>query len=133
MTYQDLSWYTGDMKQGFRHGNGSMYVLGGPQLYSGNWITGKKHGNGWMLYGENNWYEGEWRNSLRHGKGIREYASGSRYCGDWKDGKQHGFGYMVWANGDVRTFMPTVVVSRVFPNRTIVLTDKSLRLSCTEI
>lgn len=37
-------------------------------------------------------YVGEWLNGKRHGQGILTYANGDKYVGEWNDNKRNGQG-----------------------------------------
>ena len=74
-TYDDGSWYEGEMKDGIRHGQGTYF-----------WKSGDK-------------YVGEWKNGKRDGKGTMYYASGKKYIGEWKKSELHGEGIIYYKNG----------------------------------
>ncbi|XP_060530468.1 radial spoke head 10 homolog B-like [Cylas formicarius] len=96
----DLSTYEGQVSKSFFHGHGVFNIVSTPILYSGQWRQGRKCGEGWLLYAENNWYQGEWREDQKHGLGFRHYPHGAAYHGNWCSGKPHGRGWMVWENND---------------------------------
>ena len=68
-------------------------------IYDGNWVNGKEHGHGTMVWPNGDRYEGDWRDGQRYGHGIMIWASGARYEGDWRDGDEHGYGTMMYPNG----------------------------------
>ena len=67
--------------------------------YQGDWLDGKKHGHGTMIWPNGDRYEGDWVDDKAHGHGIGLWAYGARYEGDWRDGKQRGNGSIVWPDG----------------------------------
>lgn len=101
MLFSDMSYYSGDFYNGYRHGYGSMIMAESPQIYNGSWYCGQRNGEGWMLFEPGNWYEGEWKDGLMDGYGMRQYASGNMYYGEWKNGLRHGQGVAVLKNNDV--------------------------------
>merc|ERR1719258_631252 len=78
-------------------------------VYVGQMKDGKQHGNGKMVYVEDEddehyaseVYEGEWKDGNFHGKGTYTDADGDVYDGDWKDDKRNGKGTNTWASGSV--------------------------------
>ena len=73
------------------------YVSGG--YYDGNWLNGRRHGEG--AYGHKmTIYKGVWnRNKLRNGEII--YPNGNHYRGEISIYRPHGVGIMSDANGQV--------------------------------
>lgn len=94
-------------------------------IYSGNWLEGKKHGDG--IYTFKNGipnkeqsifsgfygylektailYEGDWKNDKADGKGTMKYRNtksniSSIYVGDWKNGDFHGQGKLTFSTGN---------------------------------
>ncbi|CAK4085668.1 unnamed protein product [Aphanomyces euteiches] len=127
-SWPDESWYEGDVKGGKRHGNGYFQSSNRITSYDGEWVDGKQHGVGRMVYDDANGieYDGEWKAALRDGQGTMKYGSGNvyqgqwiagvkcghgvmhwfdkmeQYDGDWLDDKQHGNGVHVWKAQDKR-------------------------------
>ncbi len=87
--------YTGEMKDGKRHGSG-VYVRASGSRYEGGYRDGKKHGRGIYVWASGSRYEGGYRDGKKHGRGVYVWADGDRYEGDFRDGKQHGRGVTVW-------------------------------------
>jgi hypothetical protein len=97
--------YSGEFKDGMRHGQGNFYPAYGDnwvqnQGYRGEWKYDMRHGEG-TFYGDELTYEGEWEYDKWNGKGICYFRSGfetagsgreDEYSGEWKDGKRHGQG-----------------------------------------
>ncbi|KAF8281380.1 hypothetical protein TcBrA4_0089370 [Trypanosoma cruzi] len=89
--------YIGEVKNGLCHGNGEMETNRG--VYSGGWVSGKRHGMGRQTYAVASFYEGEWAEDKRHGRGKLVYPNGDVYDGMWEKGRRHGLGVMGWKFG----------------------------------
>jgi len=74
--------------------------------YEGNWVNGKRHGQGKCTYHVNNSsfpgcvYEGTWKDDSFY-KGVLKYPDGKRYEGYFKSSKYHGKGVLYDSNGRV--------------------------------
>ncbi|TNV80872.1 hypothetical protein FGO68_gene7785 [Halteria grandinella] len=69
-------------------GQGSNYNEGGYQ-YTGQWKQGSRHGQGKEIWA-GKYYEGGWKDDKKHGQGKKIQKSGE-YCeGEWKDGHKVG-------------------------------------------
>lgn len=103
ITYPNGDVYTGEFKNGQRHGRGHMKYANGRE-YHGEWAADQRQG-----YGEQTWkdnpkyisYEGYWAQNLPNGTGRLDFRSGQVYNGGFKDGRFHGPGWIVYANGDM--------------------------------
>jgi hypothetical protein len=60
--------YQGSFKNNKRHGMGKAYY--GVQTYEGEWIDGRKHGEGTMWYEGGDVFKGRWERGIRSGKGV---------------------------------------------------------------
>ncbi|RHY28521.1 hypothetical protein DYB32_005907 [Aphanomyces invadans] len=102
--WPDESWYEGAVKGGKRHGHGFFQSSNKITTYEGEWMDGKQHGVGRMVYDEFNGieYDGEWKAGVRDGHGTMKYGSGNVYEGEWMDDKQHGYGVHVWKASEKR-------------------------------
>ncbi|ETW05344.1 hypothetical protein H310_04282 [Aphanomyces invadans] len=126
--WPDESWYEGAVKGGKRHGHGFFQSSNKITTYEGEWMDGKQHGVGRMVYDEFNGieYDGEWKAGVRDGHGTMKYGSGNvyegrwengvkcgqgtmhwfdkmeQYQGEWMDDKQHGYGVHVWKASEKR-------------------------------
>lgn len=86
----DGSTYSGDIRDGFFHGEGVQEFASGT-VYSGEFREGYWHGLG-ELESPVGWrYQGEFQNGLMTGQGVFEDED-SRYEGDFKDNEFHGQG-----------------------------------------
>ena len=61
-------------------------------VYVGNWVKGKRDGQGKCTAADGITYEGGWKNDLRDGHGTLRSPEGSSYVGDWKNDKYDGQG-----------------------------------------
>ncbi|CAF1003902.1 unnamed protein product [Adineta steineri] len=52
-------------------------------------------------YALRNYYEGNFLNGRRHGQGTFYYSSGTKYIGEWKSDQKHGKGKVILRNGTV--------------------------------
>lgn len=69
-------------------------------VYIGERLQGKKHGQGRCIYANGDTYEGEWFEDEMHGQGTYTYANGAIYVGQSFKDKMHGQGTYTYANGD---------------------------------
>lgn len=64
-------------------------------VYEGNWLASKRHGDGVEKYGNGDVYTGQFVNGLLHGRGRYDWANGSYYEGMFSLGKKHGTGKLL--------------------------------------
>lgn len=103
LTYTTGRTYTGEWKEGKRHGQGTLTYSSGI-MYTGEWKDGKRHGQGTTdVDAKGRTYTGGWRDGFRHGRGIETLANGCAYTGEWVGGKRHGQGTLTYSNGRIRT------------------------------
>lgn len=68
--------YIGAFSGDKRNGRGT-YTYANGDIYVGNWLDGKQHGDGEMLYAEDlSRLRGQWSNGLREGRFVLELESG---------------------------------------------------------
>ena len=84
--YDNGDSYTGEWKSGKKHGQG-VYTWADGQRYAGQWVEGRKQGFGKYSWPNGDWYEGEFLNGNYHGQGTLTYVSGKKVVGDWDQGK----------------------------------------------
>jgi hypothetical protein len=85
--------------QFFETGPGSCYMYSG--MYSGEWLDGKCHGEGFFLYSlERGQYKGQWYHGEKHGYGVGTFKNGTKYEGNWHKGTPRGTGRCTYPNGD---------------------------------
>ena len=78
---------------------GITYNLNG-DYYKGDFVNGKKEGNGVMIYKNGTKYEGAFKNNKHEGFGKLTQLDGETFSGEWKDGKINGNGIRCHCNGD---------------------------------
>ncbi|KAL3663376.1 hypothetical protein V7S43_011781 [Phytophthora oleae] len=97
--YTLLGKYTGDWKDGQKHGYGALLYANGNK-YEGEWEENKRQGRGVYWVEEKKklrkQYAGEWYNDHRHGRGTFFHEDGGKYEGLWLNNKRHGHGRMVY-------------------------------------
>ncbi|KAG2772025.1 hypothetical protein PC129_g18627 [Phytophthora cactorum] len=97
--YTLLGKYTGDWKDGQKHGYGALLYANGNK-YEGEWVENKREGRGVYWVEEKKklrkQYAGEWYNDHRHGRGTFFNEDGGKYEGQWLNNKRHGHGRMVY-------------------------------------
>lgn len=54
----------------------------------GNFLNGKKHGNGVYHYSTGGKFKGEWVNDKKCGYGVIEYANNDKFEGYWMNGER---------------------------------------------
>ncbi|KAL4493618.1 hypothetical protein ABPG72_004111 [Tetrahymena utriculariae] len=93
--------YEGEFLQGKLHGKGRIIFQNG-DTYIGDFHLDKKQGRGIYIWTQKgNYYEGEFWNSKRHGQGLFISSDGSQYEGNFKDGVQSGYGTLKKKNGEI--------------------------------
>ncbi|KAG6615029.1 n-carbamoylputrescine amidase [Phytophthora cinnamomi] len=97
--YTMLGKYTGDWKDGQKHGYGALMYANGNK-YEGEWVENKRQGRGVYWVDEKKklrkQYAGEWYNDHRHGRGTSFHEDGGKYEGQWLNNKRHGHGRMIY-------------------------------------
>lgn len=63
-----------------------------PNRYEGEYVDGKRNGEGLLHYPDGSTYEGHWNGGDKSGVGTYTYANGDTYEGEWKDNQKHGKG-----------------------------------------
>lgn len=91
--YSDESTYQGKLdEQGKRTGYGVSVTQQG-DVYQGDWVGNKPHGNGRFVRFNGDYYQGEFSNGYPHGRGIAKEGKNSiMYEGEWKNGTKSGQG-----------------------------------------
>ena len=105
-TLYDGSSYSGEWKNGERHGKGECQYSNGdafygtyrydqryfgtykysfviPAVYQGTWYQNKKEGEGQFTYGNGNIYYGQFDKDYRHGLGKMSLKNGTTYFGEY--------------------------------------------------
>lgn len=79
--------------------NGSHTYASGA-TYTGDWVSGKRSGQGVGVSNDGAKYVGEWLNDRFHGIGTLSFSSGDFYKGQFSDGFFNGKGIYTWKSGD---------------------------------
>jgi len=93
--------YTGEFKDGVRHGEGVMLMPGGRKIV-GTWVDNQIQ-TGTYTAPDGTIYQGQWEHRERNGRGTLTIPDGRKYVGDFKSGQRHGQGTMTWPDG--RTYV----------------------------
>jgi len=122
MLYPDGSTYSGEWKDGKRHGKGTLHYADG-RKYEGNFADDQLHGKGLITLPdgriiESRWDNGEqisarfangdiftgtWEDGTFCGEATVTLPNGDRYSGGFKKSKYHGYGVMAYADGSKYT------------------------------
>eukprot|EP01100_Stratorugosa_tubuloviscum_P002859 TRINITY_DN1675_c1_g5_i2.p1 TRINITY_DN1675_c1_g5~~TRINITY_DN1675_c1_g5_i2.p1 ORF type:complete len:695 (+),score=277.41 TRINITY_DN1675_c1_g5_i2:64-2148(+) len=95
-------------KEGRKSGRGKLQYLISGDLYDGDWLLDKRHGQGTEIYHffdrygnliSKSTYVGQFVNDDYEGEGIFTGADGWKYQGQWLAGKKHGKGIHSSPNG----------------------------------
>lgn len=87
--------YSGETRQGRRHGFGRMEYSTG-DIYEGNWVDDLRHGSGVLYFNDGRTYEGTFFNDNRTGEGILRWSNGDTYEGTFVKGAISGLGRFHW-------------------------------------
>jgi len=68
--------------------------------YEGEWVSGKRSGQGKGVSSNGNKYVGAWLNDIFHGQGVLTFTTGDEYKGNFLNGFFSGKGVYTWASGD---------------------------------
>lgn len=90
--------YTGELLNGKRHGDGVLYLHNGGK-YDGEWANDLYDGTGTLVLANGNIYVGEFSKGFMHGQGKLFYLDGSYYKGSFYYGVIEGFG-LYYVNND---------------------------------
>ena len=100
MTFTTGDVYEGEWLDDKYHGQGT-YTDANGHSWQGEWKNDKKHnGFGFIEYKNGNTYTGKLTNGYRNGHGIMTFTTGDVYEGEWLDDKSHGQGIYIYANGN---------------------------------
>jgi len=88
------------------HGKGTIYYFTTDQFnrvnYTGDWRTGRRHGNGTSYFKDGAVYIGGYRKGLEDGPGFIRYPNGNTLDAEFIQGKIQGHGVFRYSNGDQR-------------------------------
>ena len=91
--------YLGEFLDGKRHGQGEQTFVNGNR-YQGEWKNDVPNGTGTFTSANGAKYVGEFNDGKSSGNGIFTFVDGATYVGDFRDGKQNGKGTFTYLNGD---------------------------------
>jgi len=97
MKYSTGHTYTGEFKNGLRHGKAVMHMPGG-RILEGTWQNNEII-EGTLTFHDGTRYEGQWKFREREGRGVLTFSDGRTYIGDFRSGQRHGQGTMVFPDG----------------------------------
>jgi serine/threonine protein kinase len=97
-TYDDGSKYTGQLKNGLPHGEGTRIWASGT-IYVGEFKDSQRHGQGKLTLAAGGEYLGEFEDDRMHGQGTLTLADGYKYVGEFEDDKKHGQGTLTLSDG----------------------------------
>jgi len=83
--------YVGDLKDGKRHGQGTLTKPNG-DMYEGEFRDGERTGQGKFNWSDGEKYVGEFKDGKQDGQGTYTHSDGRKYVGEWKDGYRTGQG-----------------------------------------
>jgi TonB family protein len=92
--------YVGEFIDGKRHGQGAYTYLNGDR-YVGQFKDDKFNGQGTFSFSIGDVYEGEFKDGKINGRGTLKFASGNKYVGQFKDEKRSGIGTLYSSNGAI--------------------------------
>ena len=93
--------YTGEFMNDFKHGEGNLVYFENEEKYKGHFEKGEITGKGQYYWGNGEKYEGDFVKGIKHGKGIYIWPDGCRYEGDYNNGIREGKGQYKWEDGKV--------------------------------
>ena len=93
--------YTGDLKDGEPHGQGVMIYYDNNNYSDSNYNDNNYNDNNYndSNYNDNNYNDNNYTNNNNTDLGIGVLAA-KNYSGSWRNGLRHGSGAIFWSNGD---------------------------------
>ena len=79
--FDDGSVYTGELRDGKRHGHGVMMWLDG-DVYDGQWLNDRRQGRGRYTYANGDAHDGDWAADVMNGRGPHVDDGSARVCGE---------------------------------------------------
>ena len=98
-----INLYTGEFMNGKKHGLGEVTIAknAGDDRYVGHFREGRMHGRGTYYFSNGGKYEGELAHDQFNGEGSFDSPNGDRYVGQFRNGQFSGDGVYTFANGNV--------------------------------
>ena len=97
---QNGDFFIGVFEQDEKYPKRGILVSSGGDYYDGEFVNGKKEGEGKLIYMNGNKYEGSFARGRQNGRGKLTQIDGDTYDGEWKDGRTNGQGTRYHNNGD---------------------------------
>ena len=97
--YSSGDYYEGEFVNGKKEGEGKLIYSNG-NIYEGSFLGGFPNGKGKLTQTDNDIYEGEWKNGKINGQGIRLHNNGDKYVGNHLNDVRSGKGLYLFINGD---------------------------------
>lgn len=101
--FDDGSVYTGELRDGKRHGHGVMMWLDG-DVYDGQWLNDRRQGRGRYTYANGDAHDGDWAADVMNGRGPHVddgSARGESHEGEFVANSMHGEGARSREHGSV--------------------------------
>ncbi|CAK89629.1 unnamed protein product (macronuclear) [Paramecium tetraurelia] len=92
------SQYKGKFQNGLKHGQGTM-VFFNQEKYQGSFVNGLFEGKGVLIWPDGRRYEGDWQKGVMHGQGMLQWPDGRLYIGQYENDKRQGFGTFQYPDG----------------------------------
>ena len=120
MVYSSGQKFSGEFKDGMRHGKGVFLLPGGRKLvgvwedneiregtytesdgttYTGQWQFRERNGQGTLTWPDGRKYVGDYIRGERSGSGTMTFPDGRKYIGEFKDGERTGQGTLIHPDG----------------------------------
>ena len=97
MVYATGHKFTGEFKDGGRHGDGMLHMPGGRKIV-GTWQNNEIV-EGTFTKPDGTQYIGQWKFRERNGKGTLTFPDGRKYIGEFKGGERTGQGTLIYPDG----------------------------------
>ena len=89
LNYMDGSTYSGQFKDGLRHGKGECVYIDG-SCYQGEWKDGVRSGEGVFAFADGEIFVGKFQHDVAMGPGTFYYQDGSKYVGNFERNMMEG-------------------------------------------
>jgi hypothetical protein len=77
MVYANGNVYDGMWHRDHHNGKGTLLMKGGAEMYAGEFVDNKRHGQGVLIQEDGNVYKGMWANDVQHGEGVLMFFDGT--------------------------------------------------------
>lgn len=101
-TYEDGSYYVGQLRNGKRHGDGVWNSEA--EQYTGQWVDDQRDGKGRQVWTDGRTYDGQFHVGKFHGRGRMEWHMKDGlmvYEGEYMEDMKHGNGRYAWPDNRV--------------------------------